>query len=290
MGLPALAPVAGNRIPRRRLPLNYHDLSLSLVDALLRSHTEVLGQRPLSASQHRPWCITISREAGALGNSVAKAIGKRLDWPVYDREILEKVGEEMRRSPRHLETVDERPLNWLEDCLSGFLNEYHVSADAYLKYLACTVRGLGTVGKCVIVGRGANYILPPATTLRVRLIASLEDRVKVIAGRFGLLNREAAAWVKKTERERIGFVKRYFGKDSTDPHHYDLVLNMSRVSAEEAAELIIQMLRHFEGRVVATERKQAGAAVPEGFAVGPQYPAGTGDTGFFVGLERKREV
>jgi cytidylate kinase len=242
--------------------LNYHDLSLSLVDALLKSHGEAQGQRtPSHGLPRSSWCITISRQAGALGNSVATAIGKQLNWPVYDREILEKIGEEMRRSPRHLETVDERPINWLEDCLSGFLNEHHVSADAYLKYLACTVRGLGSVGKCVIVGRGASYILPPATTLRIRLVASLEDRIKVIAGRLGLLEREAATWIEKTERQRIGFVKRYFGRDATDPHDYDLVLNMSRVSVEEAAELVIQMLRRFEGRGVPTERKETAAVV-----------------------------
>lgn len=240
--------------------MNYHNLSLSLVDALLRSHGEATNQRMVSAGPPRPpWCITISREVGALGNTVGTAIGKRLNWPVYDREILEKIGEEMQRSPRHLETVDERPFNWLEECLSGFLNQYHVSADAYIKFLICTVRGLGTVGNCVIVGRGANYILPAATTLRVRLIASMEDRVKAIIRLHGLSERDAATWMEKTERQRLGFVKHYFGKDSTDPHHYDLVLNMSRLTVDEAADLIIQMLKRFEERGSATEGKQAAA-------------------------------
>jgi hypothetical protein len=98
---------------------------------LLRSHGEASGQRaPSGAARRPPWCITISREAGAQGNSVATAIGKRLNWPVYDREILDKIGEEMRQPPRHLEAVDERPVNWLEECLSGLLSQYHVSADA----------------------------------------------------------------------------------------------------------------------------------------------------------------
>jgi hypothetical protein len=247
--------------------LNYHDLSLSLVDALLRSHGEATGQRKPSASAaghaapRPPCCITISREAGALGNSVATAIGKRLKWPVYDREILDKIGEEMRRQPRHLESVDERPGYWLQQCLSGLLNQYHVSADTYLKYLIGSVRGLGAVGRCVIVGRGANYILPAATTLRVRLVALPEDRVRVIARRLGLSDREAATWVETTERQRLVFVKRYFGKDSTDPHDYDLVLNMSRLAVEEAAEVIIQMLQRLEAQGSPAERKPAATAV-----------------------------
>jgi hypothetical protein len=240
--------------------LSYHDLSLSLVQALLRSHGEAAGERKLSpgaagqAPPPPPWCITISREAGALGNSVATAIGKKLSWPVYDREILDKIGEEMQRPPQHLESVDERPSYWLEECLSGMLSQCVVSADTYLKYLVGTVRGLGAVGRCVIVGRGANYILPAATTLRVRLVASPEDRVRVIARRRKLSQREATTWVETTERQRAAFVKRYFGQDSTDPHHYDLVLNMSRLSVEEAAEVIIQMLRRFQERALPTER------------------------------------
>jgi cytidylate kinase len=208
------------------------------------------------ASPRPPCCITISREAGALGNSVATAIGKRLSWPVYDKEILDKIGEEMRRPPRHLEAVDERPGNWLEECLCGLLSEYHVSADAYIKYLLGTVRGLGAVGRCVIVGRGANYILPAGTTLRVRLVVSLEDRVQVMVRRLGLSEREAATWVEMKERQRLGFMKRYFGKDVTDPHEYDVVLNMSRLSIEDAMEAIIQMLQRFEGGGFPAEVKQ----------------------------------
>jgi cytidylate kinase len=253
--------------------LNYHDLSLSLVEALLHSHGNTTSQRapsPGAAGQtapRPPCCLTISREAGALGNSVATAVGKRLNWPVYDREILDRIGQEMRRPPHHLAMVDERPGNWLEESLSSLLSEYHVSADTYLKYLIGTVRGLGTVGQCVIVGRGANYILPAETTLRVRLVAALQDRVQVIARRLRLSEREAGTWVEKTERQRLEFVKRYFRKDSTDPHDYDLVLNMSRLSVDDAAELLIQMLQRFEGRAAVLERK------PQPEASGPSVPA-----------------
>jgi Cytidylate kinase-like family len=233
--------------------LNYHDLSLSLVEGLLRSHGAKPGPRE---PPHVPFCITISREAGARGTSVATAIGQRLHWPVYDKEILDKIGEEMRRPPRQLEAVDERPGNWLEECLSGLLSKYPVSADAYFKYLLGTVRGLGAVGHCVIVGRGANYILPGASTLRVRLVASREDRVRVMTDQLGLSEHDAATWVERTERQRVEFVKHYFGKDVADPHAYDLVLNMSRVSTEDGAEIIIQLLRQFEGRSVLASVKQ----------------------------------
>jgi cytidylate kinase len=180
---------------------------------------------------------------------------------VYDKEILDKIGEEIRLSARHLEAVDERPGNWLEECLSGVQSQYHVSGETYIKYLLGTVRGLGAVGRCIIVGRGANYILPAATTLRIRLVAALEDRVQMMAGRLELSEREAAAWVQKTERQRLEFVKRCFGKDATDPHDYDLVLNMSRLTVEDAADIIIQTVQRFDGHGLAFGVKQQPIAV-----------------------------
>jgi cytidylate kinase len=229
-----------------------HDLSVSVVGALLRSKGEtrlVPASPPGEAGPVRPpFSIAISREAGALGHTVAAEVGYRLGWPVYDREILDKVGEDMRRPPRHLQAVDERPGSWLEDVLAGLASQYSVSTDQYLKYLVGAVRGLGQIGRCVIVGRGANFILPAGSTLRVRLVASADDRARVIAERLHLGLREAAAWAERTERQRGEFVRRVFRQDVADPHHYDLVLSMSRLAVEEAAEVIVGVLRRFEGR------------------------------------------
>jgi cytidylate kinase len=179
---------------------------------------------------------------GALGTTTATEVGKRLEWPVYDQEIINKIAEEMGKPSPKVRGVDERYFNWLEECMAGLLTDYHVSPAAYLKYLIGTVRALGVKGRCVIVGRGANFILPPETTLRVRLIGDLKDRIQVIGRRRGVSNREAARWIETTEAERVRFVQCNFGKNPADPQYYDLVLNTSRLSAAECADTIIHTL------------------------------------------------
>jgi cytidylate kinase len=244
---------------------------MSVVGALLRCKGETrAAPAPTSGEAgpvRPPFSIAISREAGALGHTVAGGVGHRLGWPVYDREILDKIGEDMRRPPRHLQAVDEQPGSWLEEVLAGLASQSSVSADRYLKYLIGAVRGLGQIGRCVIVGRGATFILPAESTLRVRLVASAEDRARVIAERLHLGLREAAAWAERTERQRGEFVRRAFGRDVTDPHHHDLALNMSRLSVEEAAEVIVEVLRRWEGR--------SGSAAPEAAAHRTGLPGGT---------------
>lgn len=235
--------------------MNIHEMALTLAEALLRSQLPperddlfppAVGRRP--APEVPPLTITISREVGALGTTIATAIGKQLGWPVYDQEIINKIAEEMGKPTTHVRGVDEKYFSWVEESLAGLLTEYHVNPASYLKHLLATVRGLGVKGRCVIVGRGANFILPPERTLRVRLIGELKDRIQVIGRLKGISDREAGRWIETTERERVRFVQSNFGKDPTDPHHYDLVLNVSRLSVTECAETIIDTLHRMERR------------------------------------------
>jgi cytidylate kinase len=100
----------------------------------------------------------------------------------------------------------------------------------------------------VIVGRGAAQLLPTATTLRVRLVAALEDRIGVMSRLLGLSRPEAVRYVEKTDRERDLFVRHNFHKDPADARLYDLVLSTSRFSVPETAEIIIEALRRLQAR------------------------------------------
>lgn len=222
-----------------------NDVSMKLLEKLFATYEAERRRRRGAAPAAVPFSIAISREAGARGRSVAAAVGRQLSWPVYDREILDKIAENLRLSPGHVEKVDERPVGWLEDCLSGLVAQTRVAAGTYLKHLVGVVRGLGLIGHCVVVGRGANHVLPPESTLRVRLVADLPDRIKVTAARYRMTEKEAAHKTAKTDIERTAFVRSNFHVNPAAPEHYDLVLNTSRLSDEECATMIVAMLRLF---------------------------------------------
>jgi cytidylate kinase len=227
--------------------MNSHDVSFRVTEALFSSFAKPgggAGRAPTPA----PFTIAITREAGAQGKTVADEIGRQLGWPVYDRELVEKTAEHLRRPAFHIEKVDERPVHWLEDCLTGLLTQYRVPTGTYLKHLIGVVRGLGLIGHCVLVGRGANFVLPPATTLRVRLVAALADRVKVMAALHGLDDKEAARKVAKTDSDRRQFVMDVLHIDPGDPDYYDVILNTSRLSPPECARAIIEVLHILEAK------------------------------------------
>src|SRR5262249_39523245 len=64
--------------------------------------------------------IALHREAGAPGTSVARTIGEKLRWPVYDQELVERIANDMGLRPALVESVDERSRSWLLEAMEGF--------------------------------------------------------------------------------------------------------------------------------------------------------------------------
>lgn len=200
--------------------------------------------------------IAVTREAGANGALIARAIGERLSWPVYDRELLERVAEEMGLHAHALEDLDERPKGWLKECIDSLFTGTSVNEFSYLRRLLEKIVALAARGKCVIVGRGAAQALPAATTLRVRVVANLEDRIENVRRNQGLSPEDARRWVEKTDRERAQFIKCHFHMDSADSVHYDLVLNSSRFSVAECADIIIEALYRLQNHKAAAKKAE----------------------------------
>lgn len=203
--------------------------------------------------------IAITREAGARGAEVAQALGLRLSWPVYDKELLQRIAEEMGLRASLLESVDEKRGSWLRECMEAFFSVPSVNVDAYARHLVETLLSLAAHGACVVVGRGAAQVLPPMSTLRVRLVADRRDRIASIQQRMDMSREEAEKWIEKTDRERTQFVTDRFLKDPSDPHIYDLVLNTSRWSVPECVDIVVRALERMQSR--------AAGKTPRGFAM-----------------------
>jgi cytidylate kinase len=206
------------------------------------------GRHPLDEDAMREnarrMTVAVSREVGTPAGDVAREVGRRLNWPVYEHELLERLAEDLHAPVRALERMDERPQSWLLECIEGFGPGVAVSESRYVLHLSRLVRTLAKRGSCVIVGHGAAFLLPPHATLRVRLVGTDEDRAAAVA-RHEHLNRDAAlARLHELDRERALFVGRHFLTDPHQPENYDLVVNTSEWSVPWCAELILQALNH----------------------------------------------
>ena len=193
--------------------------------------------------------IAISRQSGARGTTTARAVGERLGWAVYDRELVEQIAQDMKLQASLLERVDEKKVGWLQEFMESFSSAPVVSDIAYVHRLAKTIASLVAHGDCVLVGRGVAHILPVETTLRVRLVAPVAWRVAAMSRKLGVNEEEAAVKVAAIDRQRVQFVREHFNKDTTDPSLYDLVLNTERFSVEQCADLIVEALHRLQAAV-----------------------------------------
>jgi len=224
--------------------MNERSAAERLTEALARASTHWAARR----NKPQPGTtIAISREVGAGGSSMARELGRRLEWPVYDHELLELIAREMHVRASLLESVDEKHKSWLQECVEAFSAIPYASENAFVMALIETVLLLAAHGECVIVGRGAAHILSAAKTLRVRLIAQREDRVERMSLAWNVPQPEALRRLEVAERERLRFVKDHFHKNVADPVGYDLVLNTSRLSSSQCAELAINALHQVRG-------------------------------------------
>src|SRR5262245_19983122 len=212
------------------------------------------AKRLAAAAPHRessaphPFSIALSREIGTQVSAVAQELGRLLGWQVYDRQLLERISQDMGLRADLLESVDERRQNWRTEIVRGLTAVPYVTEGGFAHHLIETVLALGTHGECVFVGRGSAFILPPATTLRVRLIGSVPERVAAWSQMLGISEQKAAEQIRDLDRVQTDFLKYYFHKDPADPYNYDLVLNAPRLSVVQLAELIVEAYRRLEAR------------------------------------------
>ena len=186
--------------------------------------------------------VTFSREPGSGGRIVAQQLAAKLNMEVFHQEVLHEMAKRAEISKQMLATMDEKGLSILENWISSLVYDRHVWPDEYLQHLMHVLGPIGKHGRAVVVGRGANFILPPEQRFRVRIIAPRRVRIQNVARDFNLTEDEAKRRVIKTESDRRAFVRKYFNADIADPNNYDLIINTETLSVDHATHVVAAAL------------------------------------------------
>ena len=186
--------------------------------------------------------VTLSREPGSGGNLVAQAIADCLGLDLFHQDLITAMAENADASTRVIRTLDERSLSMIEDWVEAAISERHLWPDDFLRVLMKVIGALGRHGHAVVIGRGANFVLPPKNRFRVRVIAPLDLRIKRVAETYGIPKKDAERRVLQTESDRRAFIRKYFHSDIADPINYDMVLNTGTLSIEAAAKAVCGVL------------------------------------------------
>jgi cytidylate kinase len=213
--------------------------------------------------------VTISRQRGAEGQAIAFRTAEILTemsrglcpWIVVDKDIAERVIED-HHLPKRISSffTDEQTLS-IEEHIEGIFG-ISVPAATRIQDMTRTIVDLARLGHVVFVGRAAQVITAKfPRAVHIRIIGSFDRRVERLAERKQCSRDEAVTEVKTVDNQRRHFVSTHFHSDLDDATRYDMIFNTDRVSIEEAARLIAQLVsspdfREKEARKLAELRHQ----------------------------------
>jgi Cytidylate kinase-like family len=203
---------------------------------------KVSSKRDQPNADQRPM-ISFSREFGSRGAEIGRLVAGRLNFQFHSQELVHEIARQARVRQQLVTSLDERARDNVEQWVSELMDGGAFSPTDYLRNLTKVILTLGRHGKGVIVGRGSQFILDAKKTLRVRVIAPLDARVRRIATREGLSRAEARAMALKVDSERTAFHRQHFDLDHSDPHHYDLLLNSTTIPMEACVDIVVRAFR-----------------------------------------------
>jgi len=199
--------------------------------------------------------ITVSREFGAGGSDLARALGARLHWPVLDRTLVNQVADRLRLDPRHVEPLDEQPPTLLARFVASTLlmtpPELHVDVDlntslnpdSVAEAARAAILAAAQSPPLIVVGHGAQCLFHDRPgTLHVRLVAPMPCRIDRVCKRETCDRAAAANVARRMDDARRSYVRRHYHVDVRDPLLYDIQINTGRVSVEEAADYVAALV------------------------------------------------
>jgi cytidylate kinase len=201
------------------------------------------GPAPPTPAVPASLTVAVSREAGSRGGTIARRAARKLRWQIYNQELLEYIAQEGALRQSLLANLSPGAGKWIEEQLDNLLREQSLSQHPSLMELARMVLALGAQGEVILIGRGAGCILPSASTLHVRIVAPLADRIAYMSEWLRLTVEEATAQVELRDRRRAEFIATHFHRQPSDIYQYDLLLNSTLLGEELCAELIAQAAR-----------------------------------------------
>lgn len=187
--------------------------------------------------------IAVSRETGSGSSAIARRVGQELGWDVLDEEIVDFIASEYGTPHSLVKFIDEKQIHWLEDVFTSWIEGQSFTSTTYVHGLVQLLLLAAHHGNVVIVGRGAQFVLPHDRGLSVRILAPLDFRVERILLQRGLSAQEARKVIAESDRQREAFVTEHFHHKAIDPHMYDLVINVEKLAQDEAADLIVDAAR-----------------------------------------------
>jgi cytidylate kinase len=188
--------------------------------------------------------ITVCMEPGSGGSLIAQEIAERLGFDYFHRDIIQGIAKSAKIRTSVIDTLEKERLSGIDDFIASLYKNQYLHPGIYMQHLMKVVNTIADHGNAVIVGRGANFILPPDERFSVRFVAPLEIRIQNVAQAYKVPVEKAKKRVIGRESKRSAFIRKSHNADISDHNNYDLVINTGRMQIEFAVEAVIAAVKN----------------------------------------------
>ncbi|MDQ2850892.1 cytidylate kinase-like family protein [Dermatophilaceae bacterium Sec6.4] len=199
--------------------------------------------------------VTISASYGAGGSAVGPRVAKQLGLEFIDRAVPVAVANELGISVQDAEAIEHDAPSGLWGFLAHMSSlspgmavpapvDQGVTDRDVMRGTEAEIRKVADGKNAVILGHAAAMVLADhADVLHVRLDGRPEGRIKSAMQQHGIDEKSATAAQRENDRIRSVYAKHFYGVNSSDARHYDLVLDTVRIGWDLAEELIVYAAR-----------------------------------------------
>lgn len=200
--------------------------------------------------------ITIEREYGSGGAAIASRLAEQLHWRLWDQSLTEEIAKIAQVDCRAVERCDEKVDSTLYRLAKVFWRgSYERSlpveharvfdTDCMVAEMQKVMERIAQEGQGVVVGRGAPYFLRERSDVfHVFTYAPRAEKIRRLR-ELGKSESEAAELVDTIDRERIAFVKHYFGADWPTRSLYHLMIN-TVIGDDNVIATILETMQRLE--------------------------------------------
>lgn len=190
------------------------------------------------------YVVTISRQFGSMGRSIAKKMSDILGIEFLDRDIVEETSKRMGL-PISVISQEE------EDSKGTFFRRLYPLGvgipslkDEIFSVQQSIIRDLADKDSCIIVGRCADYILKDyENLLSVYIYASVEKRLRNCTEILGMTEKEARRMMKEVDAARENYHRLYVPGYENPFSGRNICMDSSYFGIDGTAEILSSIVR-----------------------------------------------
>ena len=189
------------------------------------------------------YIVTISRQFGSMGRSIAAELAKRLDVEYVDRDIVEETARRMGQPVSEISNSEEVGIGqFLRRAFP--LGEKIGLRDSIFEVQKNIIRDFAKEQSGIVVGRCADYILRDhPRVLSVFIYAPVEERLNNCVTRLGMDEKEARRMIAEVDTAREQYHKNYIPGYKNPFSGRDLCIDSSTFGVEGSAEILEHIVR-----------------------------------------------